>query len=175
VADTLATRGVKGSTYCPINSFDQLPPNTETEDDPSIPDTEVITQTEEFGADEIHLPEQGIPAIVYGFNEEEAEERERGIRHFLYEQCDNSSTPVTDDEGFSNTGETVVIPPRATVVDDGSEPQERPQEPGFSFQIGHVGAVDMPESGPHHLGAPHGRGHGRRRSIDERWKRDLSG
>jgi hypothetical protein len=108
VADTLATREVKGSTYCPINWFDQLPPDTETEDDPSIPATEVITQTEEFGADEEHLPEQGTRAVVYGFNDEEAaewaEERERGIRHFLYGPCDNSSTPVTNDEGFGDTG-----------------------------------------------------------------------
>jgi hypothetical protein len=83
VADTLATRGVKGSTYCPINWFDQLPPDTETEDDPSIPSTEVITQTDEFGADEVHLPEHGTPANVYGLNDEEAEElaeeRERGF------------------------------------------------------------------------------------------------
>jgi hypothetical protein len=74
VADTLATRGVKGSTYCPINWFDQLPPDTESDDDPSIPFSEVITQTDEFGADEEHLPSFGTPAVVYGFNEEEAEE-----------------------------------------------------------------------------------------------------
>jgi hypothetical protein len=82
VADTLATRGVKGSTYCPINWFDQLPADTEGEDDPSIPLSEVITQTDEFGPDEEHLPSFGTPAVAYGFSEEEAaeaeEERERG-------------------------------------------------------------------------------------------------
>jgi ribonuclease HI len=46
IADTLATRGVKGGTYCPIDWFDKLPPDTEEEDDPSIPATEVITQTD---------------------------------------------------------------------------------------------------------------------------------
>jgi hypothetical protein len=150
VADMLATRGVKGSTYCPINWFDQLPPDTETEDDPSIPPSEVITQTDEFGADEEHLRESGTPAVVYRLNDEEAEElaeeRERGIRHFLYETCDNSSTPVTDDEDLSNTGGKVVIPPGATVMDDGSEQEEPQQDSGFSLQIGHVGVVDMPES-----------------------------
>jgi hypothetical protein len=103
IADTLATRGVKGSTYCPINWLDQLPPDTEEEDDPSIPPSEAITQTEEFGADEEHLPSFGTPAIVYGFNEEEAreaeEERERGIRRLLHGTCDNSSTPVTQVTG----------------------------------------------------------------------------
>jgi ribonuclease HI len=104
IVDTLATRGVKGNTYCPINWFDQLPEDTETEDDPNIPPTEVITQTEEFGADEEHLPSFGTPAVVYGFNDEEAaeraEERDRSIRHFLYEQCGNSSTPVSEVKSF---------------------------------------------------------------------------
>jgi hypothetical protein len=89
VAGTLATRGVKGTTYCPVNWFDQLSPDTEEEDDPSIPPSEVVTQTEEFGADEEHLPSFGTHAVVYDFNKEEAadlaEERERGICHFLYE------------------------------------------------------------------------------------------
>jgi hypothetical protein len=110
----------------------------------------VITQTEEFGADEEHLPSYGTPAVVYGLNDEGAEElaegRERGIRHFLYETCDNSSTPVTDDEDVSGTGDTVVIPSRWALVDDGSKQQEPPQEPGFSLQVGHVGAVEMRES-----------------------------
>jgi ribonuclease HI len=52
IADTLATRGVKGKSYCPVTWFDQLPADTETEDDLSILQTEVITQTDEFGADE---------------------------------------------------------------------------------------------------------------------------
>jgi ribonuclease HI len=45
IAGTLATRGVKGGTYCPVNWFNQLPEDTETEDDLNIPLTEVITQT----------------------------------------------------------------------------------------------------------------------------------
>jgi hypothetical protein len=76
ISDTLATRGVKGSTYCPINWFDTLPPDTEEEGDPSISSPEVITQTDEFGADEEHLPSFGTPAVVFGFNEEEAREAE---------------------------------------------------------------------------------------------------
>jgi hypothetical protein len=100
IADTLATRGVQGGTYCPIDWFDKLPRDTEEEDDPSIPLTEVITQMDEFGADEEHMPSFGTPAVVYSFNEEEAAEaaeeaeeaaraeqeaeRERGIRHFLH-------------------------------------------------------------------------------------------
>jgi hypothetical protein len=67
IADTLATKGVKGSTYCPIDWFDRLPPDTEEEDDPSIP-------LSEFGADEEHLPSFGTRARVYGFNEEETAE-----------------------------------------------------------------------------------------------------
>jgi ribonuclease HI len=62
IADTLATRGVKGSTYCPTNRFDQLPEDTETEDDPNIPPTEVITQTEEFGPDGLDPPAFGTLA-----------------------------------------------------------------------------------------------------------------
>jgi hypothetical protein len=142
---------VKGSTYCPIDCIDQLPADTEEDDDPSIPLSEVITQTEEFGADEEHLPSFGTPAIVYVFVEEEAaelaeEERERGIRHFIHDTLGNSSTPVTDDEDFSDTGRTVVATPEMSVVDDGSEQPEPPKESGFSLQIGHVGPVDMPES-----------------------------
>jgi ribonuclease HI len=154
IANTLATKGVKDSTYCPIDWFDKLPADTEEEDGPSIPPSEVITQTDEFGADEEHLPSFGTPAIVYGFNDEEAaeraeEERERGIRHFLPVMCDNSSTPVTDDEDMGNMGnprDVVLIAPGMTVEDSGSEQHEPPQEQGFSFQVGHVGPVDMPES-----------------------------
>jgi ribonuclease HI len=47
IADTLATKGVKGGTYCPTDWFDALPPDTETEDDPTLQLTEVITQGEE--------------------------------------------------------------------------------------------------------------------------------
>jgi hypothetical protein len=65
---------------------DMLPPDTEEEDGRSIPPSEVITQTDEFGADEEHLPSFGTQAVVYDLNKEEAEElaeeRERGIRHF---------------------------------------------------------------------------------------------
>jgi hypothetical protein len=100
VADTLATRGVKGGTYCPVSWSDVLPADTETEDDPNIPQTELITQTEEFGADDEHLPSFGTPAVVYGLDEEEAaeraEEREQSIQQFLKDQHDESSTPVSD-------------------------------------------------------------------------------
>jgi hypothetical protein len=149
VADTLATRGVKGTKYGPINWFDQLPPDTEDEDDPSIPPTEVITQTDEFGADDEHLPSFGTQAIVYEFGKEEAEEwaeeRERWIRHFLYEQCENSSTPVTDDEDYSHAQNTVVTTSGWKAVEGVSE-QESQQRSGFSIQVGEVGNIDLPES-----------------------------
>jgi hypothetical protein len=119
----------------------------------------VITQTEEFGADEEHLPENGVQAIVYGLNEEEAAEiaemtdeiarrqaeevRERSIRHFLHTQCDMSSVPITEDEDanitggevlsdnedLSNTGGVVMIGPGMTVEDSGSEHSEQPEAP----------------------------------------------
>jgi ribonuclease HI len=54
-ADTLATRRVNGSTYCPTDWFNTLPPDTESEDDPSLPTTEVITRTEEWDED-VHWP-----------------------------------------------------------------------------------------------------------------------
>jgi hypothetical protein len=89
VADTLATRGAKGGSYCPVSWFDNLPEYTETEDDPNIPQTEVITQTDEFGAEEEHLPEFGTLAVNYGLNEEEAaermEERERSVQQFAHD------------------------------------------------------------------------------------------
>jgi ribonuclease HI len=153
VADTLATRGVKGTTYCPINLFDQLPPDTEEEDDSSIPPTEVITQTDEFGADDEHLPSYGTQAIVHEFNKEEAEEwaeeRERGIRHFLYEQCENSSTPVTDDEDHSHAKDTVVTTSGWKAIAEGPEQQESPQRTCFSIQVGEAGNIDIPESMTH--------------------------
>jgi hypothetical protein len=133
IAETLATRGVKGSTYCPTNRFDQLPEDTEAEDDPNIPQTEGFTQTEEFGMDELHLPSFGTPAVVYGFNGEEAaeraEERDRSIRHFLHDQCDNSSTPVSEDEEFHETNGTVLIQNGwAALGNGGPEPQDQEQE-----------------------------------------------
>jgi hypothetical protein len=141
-----------GSTYCPTNRLDVLPADTEEEDDPAIPSTEVITQTYEFGADDEHLPSFGTPALVFGFNEEEAaepeEEWKRGIRQFAHDLLGNSS----EDEGFGETGGMVVISHKMTVVDDGSEPpvpeppQEPPQEQGFSLQVGHVGPIDIPEA-----------------------------
>jgi ribonuclease HI len=162
IADTLATKGVKGTTYCPIDWFDKLPPDTEEEDDPTIPPSEVIMQTDEFGADDEHRPELGTRAKVYGFNEEEAAEvaeaaeeavraeqeaeRERSIRHFLHDPCDNSSTTVTDDEDLSNTGGTLVITPEMTVVNDGSDQPEPQKKPEFYLRVGHVGVVDMPEA-----------------------------
>jgi hypothetical protein len=153
IADTLATRGVNGSTYCPTNRFDQLPEDTETEDDPNIPHTEVITQTEEFGADELHLPSFGTPAVVYGFNDEEAaeraEERDRSIRHFLHDQCDISSTPVSEDEEFHDTNDTVVIqngwavlgnagPDQDQILEVDGEVQDQSQDLGCSLSIRRV-------------------------------------
>jgi ribonuclease HI len=110
IADTLATRGLKGSSYCPTDWFDKLPPDTEEEDDQSIQFSEVITQTDEFGADEIHLRSFGTRATVYGLNAEEVAEtaemaeiraeeermaaRERAIRHLLHDADGPANHPV---------------------------------------------------------------------------------
>jgi hypothetical protein len=127
-----------------------LPADTEEEDDPSIPPSEVITQTDEFGADEEHLPSFGTTAVVYGFNEEEAreieEERERSISQFAHDMLGNLSAPESEDENYGDTGNTTVISSKVTVVDVGSERPEPPQEHGFSLQIGYAGPVDMLES-----------------------------
>jgi hypothetical protein len=159
IGDTLATRGVKGGTYCPTDWFDELAPDTEQEDDPSIPNTEVITQTEEW-ADEEHLPTFGTREIVYGFNEEETAEaaetlaaaeaaehekaQDRGLRHFLHEVMGNSSTPVTEDEDDHVEAGIPVVKPGMTVVDVDSELPEPSRDPEFHLQEGHVGAVDLP-------------------------------
>jgi hypothetical protein len=74
IADTLATKGVKGTTYCPTDWFDELPDDTEQEDDPNIPETEVITQMEEW-VDDSRLPPFGIRAQVFGLVEAEAADR----------------------------------------------------------------------------------------------------
>jgi hypothetical protein len=119
------------------------------------------TQTEEWADDE-HLPTFGTRARTYGLNEEEAadiaaiaeeaaraeqeEIRERGIRHFLHGTCDNSSTPVTDDEDNGDTGGAILVKPEMTMVDDEPELPEPPKEPGFELQVGHVGVVHLPES-----------------------------
>jgi ribonuclease HI len=139
IADTLATRGVKGGTYCATSRFDQLPEDTETEDDPNIPLTEVITQTEEFGPDDLHLPAFGTLAVTYGLNDEEAaertEERDRSIRHFLHDQCNNSSTPVSEDEEFHDANDTVIIQNGWAVLGNGGpDPQDQEQEPTTADQ-----------------------------------------
>jgi hypothetical protein len=161
IADTLATRGVKGTSYCPTDWFDELPPDTgqEEEDDKSILKTEVITQTDEWADDE-HLPSFEMRTEVYGFNAEEAAEageaaeaaelarteeiRERELRHFLHDTMGNSSTPVTDDEDFRAEVGVVVLKPGMSVVDDGNELPESPRDPEFHFQEGHAGVVDTP-------------------------------
>jgi hypothetical protein len=106
---------VKGGTYCPVSWFDNLPEDTETEDDPNIPQTEVITQTDEFGADDEHLPQFGTLAVVYGLNDEEAAERmgerERSIQQFAHDQLGNSSAQTSDDEQFSRSGTTSSVRP----------------------------------------------------------------
>jgi hypothetical protein len=107
-----------------------------------------------------HLPSFGVRAQVYGLNAEETadvaeaaaeaaraeqeEIRERGIRHFLHDTCDNSSTPLTDGENNGDTGEVILVKPGMTVVDDELELPEPPREPEFHLQVGHVGVVDMP-------------------------------
>jgi hypothetical protein len=120
IADTLATRGVNGGSFCPVSFFDNLPVDTETEDDPNIPITEVITQMEEFGADEEHLPQYGMAAVVYGLNEEEAaeiqEERERSLQQFDRDVLGKSSAEASEDEGVSNPGEIPITTNGWTLV-----------------------------------------------------------
>jgi ribonuclease HI len=36
IADTLATWGVKGSSYCPTERFDELPADTEPDEDSGV-------------------------------------------------------------------------------------------------------------------------------------------
>jgi ribonuclease HI len=166
IADTLATRGVKGSSYGPTDWFDKLPPDTEEEDDVSIPISEVITHRDEFGADEEQLPSSGTRATVYGFNAEEAAEavevaeatmlaeaektREREFRHFAHEVLDISSRSVTEDEDFRTEVDAVVISSGMTLVDGADAFPEPQDEEGFQFQEGRVGPVAIPESiAPH--------------------------
>jgi ribonuclease HI len=126
ISDTLATRGVKGKTYCPVSWFDTLPADTETEDDPNIPQTEVITQTEEFGADEEHLPPLGTWVRPLGLNEDEAadqaEERERSIRQFAHDQLGNSTAPTSEDEEAPQPGDVPIIKTGWAAVD--GQPQD---------------------------------------------------
>jgi hypothetical protein len=87
------------------------------------------------------LPSFGTPAVVYGFNDDEAAERaeegDRSIRHFLYEQCGNSSTPVSEDEEFHDTNGTVLIQNgRAALGNGGPEPQDQDQDPNVDSQRG---------------------------------------
>jgi hypothetical protein len=122
---------VKGNSYCPTDWFDKLPPDTEQEDDPSIPASEIITQTEEL-ADEEHLLSFGIRAESFGFNAEEteevAEERNREARHCAHFVWGNSSTSVTEDEDIQGGTNTVIMTSEMSVVDDSTEPLEQQEE-----------------------------------------------
>jgi hypothetical protein len=93
-----------------------------------------VSGTEEFGPDDLHLPAFGTLAINHGLNEEEAtertEERDRRIRHFLHDQCNNSSTPVSEDEEFHDANDTVIIQNGWAVLGNGGpDPQDQEQEP----------------------------------------------
>jgi hypothetical protein len=113
IAYTLATRGVTGDSYCQVPYYDTLPADTETENDRSIPQTEVITQTDEFGADEEHLPQFGTWVRSWGLNEEEAaeraEEREQSLKQFTHDILGNSTAPTSEDEDAPQPGEIPVI------------------------------------------------------------------
>jgi hypothetical protein len=90
--------------------------------------------------------------------EKRIEIRERGIRHFLHDTCDISSTPVTEDESgpteqsdddFQAGGDTLIMTSRMTVVDQEIGQSEEPNssdEPGFHLDEGHAGPVAIPES-----------------------------
>jgi ribonuclease HI len=70
IADTLATRGVNGSTYFPTHRFDELSADTEPEDGPELRGVaSVITQIAEWDEEE-HVPTSITQAVSYGFAEE---------------------------------------------------------------------------------------------------------
>jgi hypothetical protein len=87
IADALATRRVKGSSYCPTNRFDVLPADTEPEDDRRVQyDEPVITQTDDLDEDE-HLPTFSSPAICYGLEADDPQDIQAQRLIVSHETC----------------------------------------------------------------------------------------
>jgi hypothetical protein len=75
IADTLVTRGVMGSSYCPTDRFDAPSADSEKEDGPEPRGVApVVTQDAEWDED-IHFPTFSTPATSYDFAAEEARDR----------------------------------------------------------------------------------------------------
>jgi hypothetical protein len=98
IADTLATRWVKRTSYCPTNRFDVLPPDTEPEDVLEMRGVDsIITQTDKYDED-VRLLLFTTRAVGYGFGPEEARERaDVEFMNFSRNVLGNSSAAVSDD------------------------------------------------------------------------------
>jgi hypothetical protein len=121
---TLATRGVKGSSYYPANRFDALPDDTEPEDVPEMQGIEpVIRQTEEY-ADEEHMPQFSRRAMTYGLEQEEAQDRmsQATFTNFSHNILGNSSAQVSDDSDVPPQGESIPVLTRDMQVVSDSAP-----------------------------------------------------
>jgi hypothetical protein len=124
IADTLATRGVRGGSYCPTNRFDELPPDTEPEDVPEARDVDsIVKQVDEYDED-THLPPFSTKAISYGFNQEEIQEqRDAQFAGFSREVLGNSSSVVSDDSesDVPQSQDTIVMTGDMNVVQEDQE------------------------------------------------------
>jgi ribonuclease HI len=134
IADTLATRGVKGTTFCPTNRFDALPADTEPEDDLRLQGmAPVITQTDEWDEDE-HLPTFSVRATSQGVAEDEDRNRKDAMfNRFSRDVLGNSSAEVpenSDSELPAQWEHTVVMTGDMSVV--GEEQSER--QPVIDFK-----------------------------------------
>jgi hypothetical protein len=125
----------------------------------------VVTQDDEFGADEEHLPSFGTKAESYGFNEEEAREQaDREFGHFSRDVLGNSSAEVSDDSDVPQGRDTIVMSGDTRwvkITDEGVKTYEQIfTEMGFSpgpvsnDEVVHMaiiseGLVDSPAAAPH--------------------------
>jgi hypothetical protein len=143
IADTLATRQVKGTTYCPTNRFDVLPADTEPEDVLEMHGVvPVIRQTEEYDED-VDLPPFSTGAIGYGFGEEEARDQaEATFNRFSRDVLGNSGAQVSDDSDVSQGQDTIIVTSDMTIVQE---------EPKTFDQCGRSGENAVDEDGQVHM------------------------
>jgi hypothetical protein len=127
IADTLATRGVRGSTFCPTDRFDALPADTKPEDVPEMRGVDpLITQTEEYNSED-SMPQFSKAAMTYGFEADEAQDQaDATFNRFSRDVLGNSSAQASDDLDVPQGQDTLVVTGDMTV--------EEPAPPS-SFQF----------------------------------------
>jgi hypothetical protein len=101
IADTLATRLVSGSTYCPTTQYEEIPTDSDKEDDPEMNGVIPLIRQDDEWDDEIHFPTFST-AVASQDQEEETsqEQRDRQFQHFSPNILGSPSAEVTYDDSY---------------------------------------------------------------------------